>query len=160
MLLENIDVQIWYMKDPETYGLVNKAHAEFIGFSKEEVEHQSIHKLFTDRFNSSYINTNKECFSSKKIIRFDEWNKGSNGEPRLLRITKTPMINENGEVDFIICLARDITEEKAAEESLSSALQFNQSLIKNSPLGIIVYQTDGQCILTNQAAAEIGRAHV
>lgn len=38
ILLENIDTQIWYLEDITTYGKVNKAHAEFIGYKLEELE--------------------------------------------------------------------------------------------------------------------------
>ena len=155
MLLENVDVQIWYIKDPETYGIMNKAHADFLGKPKEELEHKKIQKLFDKANHESYIKTNRQCFDTKQPIHFDEWNINAKKENRLLRITKNPMLNEKGEVDFVICLARDITEEKASEKRLSNTLHFNQLLIENSPIGIIVYRTDGQCILANQAAANI-----
>ncbi len=51
-----------------------------------------------------------------------------------------------------------IQEESASgnpESSYSSVLQFNQVLFDNSPIGIVLYQTNGQCVLSNKAVASI-----
>ena len=35
ILLENIDTQLWYLKDEKTYGKVNDSHARFMGLAKK-----------------------------------------------------------------------------------------------------------------------------
>ncbi|MDA3819203.1 MAG: PAS domain S-box protein [Candidatus Delongbacteria bacterium] len=46
-------------------------------------------------------------------------------------------------------------QEFRSDSSYSSVLQFNQVLIDNSPIGIVVYEQNGQCILSNKAVANI-----
>ncbi|WP_089655599.1 hypothetical protein [Halanaerobium congolense] len=41
-LLNSIKTQVWYLKDPETYGKVNQAHADFLGLKIEEIEDKNI----------------------------------------------------------------------------------------------------------------------
>jgi PAS domain S-box-containing protein len=154
-LTENIDLQLWHLTDPYTYGVINKAHAEFLGKQKHEIENKSINSLFKPNIAKAYIGTNEECFYTKQIIQFDEWNNNQQGEPRLLRINKNPMINQNGDVQYVVCVARDITEEFRAEQELKVTLNFNKTLIETSPIGILVYHTSGQCILANKAAVSI-----
>lgn len=155
LLTENIDIQIWYLKSPDTYGIINKAHAEFLGKDKIDIEHKYFKNIFPVEFAETYISNNKKVFDSKETSKIEEWNIDKNHERRLLSITKTPMINKDGEVSYVICMARDITEDKKAETSLMDALDFNRSLIEHSPMGIVVYQQDGQCIRANKAAANI-----
>jgi PAS domain S-box-containing protein len=155
MLTEHINVQIWYLKDPESYGIVNKAHANFIGKSKQEIEHKNIHLLFDDKFAQDYISDNRLCFEEKRSRQFEKWNFRTDGTKRLLKITKTPMIEEDGRVSFVICTAQDISKEHFAQKALKKAINFNQLLIDTSPIGILVYQTTGECILVNDAAVKI-----
>jgi PAS domain S-box-containing protein len=155
LLTENTDLQIWYLKDPETYGLINKSHADFLNKSKEEIEYKKFQSIFNADFAANYTMNNKPCFEEKKSIHFQEWNKNGYGIERLLDIKKTPMVDASGNVEFVVCTAQDITEEYEAREELTTALNFNESLIDNSPMGIIVYDKSGQCILTNDAAVSI-----
>lgn len=152
LLSENTDLQIWYLKNPDTYGLINKSHAKFLDRKKEEIEYQNFRNLFSKEFAEKYIASNRQCFDQKKRHRFQQWNLDGKGIPRLLDITKTPMVDSSGNVEFVVCTARDITKEKEAEDKLITALEFNETLIENSPMGIIVYEPSGQCILTNEAA--------
>ncbi len=50
---------------------------------------------------------------------------------------------------------RDISDRKAAEQRLVELSAFNERIISESPLGILVFRADGQCVLANQAAARI-----
>ena len=45
ILLDNIDIQIWYMKDAEHYGRVNQAHADFLGMDKMEIQGRSLSEI-------------------------------------------------------------------------------------------------------------------
>jgi len=94
LLLDNIENHIWYLTDKETYGIVNKAHAEFIGLEKEQLE-------------------------GRDLI------KNGRGETRLLSITRTPKLDDKGDVEYVICAAEDITERKRAEAELQ---QLNEEL--------------------------------
>ncbi|WGI18096.1 PAS domain S-box protein [Methanonatronarchaeum sp. AMET-Sl] len=116
LLLENIDHQIWYLKDPETYGKVNKAHAKFLNKGKKEIEHKPIHQLpLTKQEIKTCIESNKKVFNQKKTIQTKEWIKTKNKRKKLLSITKSPKIEDN-EVKYVICSAEDITEQKKRKD--------------------------------------------
>ncbi|MDA3912068.1 MAG: PAS domain S-box protein [Bacteroidales bacterium] len=155
MLTEHVDIQIWYLKDAETYGSVNKAHANFLGKERYEIGHKKITSLFNQEKAEAYIKSNQICFSEKRTLQLNEWNERSDGAKRFLKVTKTPMIEPNGEASFVICTARDISEEYHAEMKLKNAMHFNKLLIETSPIGILVYRTRGKCILVNNAAIKI-----
>ena len=42
LLLDDIQTQVWYLTDKETYGAVNKARANFFGKKKEEIENKKV----------------------------------------------------------------------------------------------------------------------
>jgi len=127
ILLENIDIQIWYLEDINTYGRVNKAHADFIGYKKEELEGQSYNNFFCEEEKTSCIWGNKKVFKGKKKIKTEEWVKNFKGEKRLLEITKTPKLDENSVVEYVVASAQDITEERKEEEKIKY-LSFHDDL--------------------------------
>jgi PAS domain-containing protein len=45
LLLDNIDTQIWYLADMDVYGAVNKAHAEFFGVDKDDMEGSNLRDI-------------------------------------------------------------------------------------------------------------------
>jgi len=127
LLLDNIDTHIWYLTDIETYGAVNKAHAEFLGIEKADLEDRSLYGIIGEKEIGHFVGGNREVFEKKIQIQTEETVKNSKGEIRLLSITRTPKLDHNGDVEYVICAAQDITERKQAEEELKKT---NQELEK------------------------------
>jgi len=143
ILLENINTQIWYLKDIETYGSVNKAHADFLGKSREEIENKSIYEFLNKEKAEICIEKNKEVFEKKKKIKTKEWVKNNNSEKRLLSITKTPNLNNKGQVENVICSVEDITEHYRLEQALRKNRNYLKSIISTIPDLIILF--DKEC---------------
>ncbi|MCF8104145.1 MAG: diguanylate cyclase [Desulfohalobiaceae bacterium] len=118
LLLDNIQIQVWYMQDNETYGQVNRAHAEFLGHRAEEIEYQRLQDILPGDAARRRVAQNKQVQARKKELEFEEWFPNSGNEKRLLRLTKTPQFDDAGNVEFVVCSALDITEQKLAEETL------------------------------------------
>ncbi|MCK8825119.1 SpoIIE family protein phosphatase [Fuchsiella alkaliacetigena] len=118
ILLENIEIHVWYLKDANTYGAVNDAHAEFFGASKEELQNESVCKFRNAEEVEKCINSNQEVFENKKQDQYEHWVENSQGEKRALAITKTPKLNDEGEVEYVVCMARDVTKQKEIEAEL------------------------------------------
>ncbi|MCK4732754.1 MAG: PAS domain-containing protein, partial [Methanophagales archaeon] len=116
LLLDNIETQIWYLIDIETCGAVNKARADFLGRGKSNLEGMNIYDIQGREEAGVCIAGNREVFEKKKQVHTEEWVKNGRGETRLLAITKTPKLDDKGDVEYVICAAEDITERKKAEE--------------------------------------------
>jgi PAS domain S-box-containing protein len=55
----------------------------------------------------------------------------------------------------IITVAIDITARKEVEEARRERLEFNQTMLSASPVGIATYGPDGQCVSGNEAIAKM-----
>lgn len=160
LLLNNIDIQVWYLKDEKTYGLVNKKRANFLGFDKSELEGKKITEVHNKEILPTIVESNKLVFTKKEKIKWEEWVKNSEGENRLLLITKIPKLNKNNEVEYVICSAEDITDRQKKTEKIRY-LSYHDSLTdlynrtyyekqleklnrdKNLPLSIILADVNG-----------------
>ncbi|WP_024333978.1 ATP-binding protein [Desulfotignum balticum] len=118
ILLDTIPVQIWYLTTDDTYGLVNQAHADFIGKHPKDIAYKNLYELFPEAIADARRAGNHEVFESARQIVFEEWVIGPTGENRLLTITKTPRLRKNGTVEFVVCSAVDITEQRQVETDL------------------------------------------
>jgi two-component system sensor histidine kinase/response regulator len=121
LLLDNIETQIWYLENPETYGAVNKAHADFWGKKKSELEYENFaHKLKGEGL-QPFIHGNKEVFRIKEKLNTEEWIVSGTGEKRLLAISRIPKKDSNQNIEFVVCSGEDITLRKQTEEELKKA---------------------------------------
>jgi len=119
ILLNNIDALVWYLLDEETQGLVNQARADFFGIKVKDMERRSTRDIMTTKEEAeTCIAGNKRVFSGKRRIHTEEWVTNAEGEKRLLSITKTPAFNESGDVEYVVCVANDITKRHLLREAL------------------------------------------
>ena len=130
ILLDNIETQIWYLTNEITYGAVNKSYATYIGFEKRDLEGKNIYDVRSKKEAELCVAGNSAVFKEKKQIRTEEWVTNSKGEKRLFSIIKTPKINDKENVEYVVCTAQDITEQKQSQEVLRKRARKTEILNK------------------------------
>jgi diguanylate cyclase (GGDEF)-like protein/PAS domain S-box-containing protein len=118
VLLDCVPTQLWYLIGPDTYGAVNQAHADFLGWTKEDMQFQRIEKFSTCDEAQTCRKGNLFVYSTRKQLYTEEWVYNSEGVQRLLAITKTPKLDAVGNVEYVVCTGTDITEQKKYEQQL------------------------------------------
>ena len=155
LLLDNIEHQIWYLTDKETYGVVNKAHAKFLGLEKEELEEKDLYDIIGVEEADICIANNREVFEKKKQSHTEEWIKNGRGDTCLLSITRTPKLNGNGDVEYVICAAEDITERKRAVEALWESEGKLNAMLQSIGDHMSMMDKDLNIIWANKIAKEV-----
>ncbi|MDH5219365.1 MAG: PAS domain S-box protein, partial [Gammaproteobacteria bacterium] len=89
---------------------------------------------------------------SQASISFETVHQHKNGNqvPVEIFLQYVKSVDESGR---FVAIVRDITERKLAEQSLQAASEFNQKIISESPIGMAIYNSDGQCIAANNAVS-------
>ncbi|MCA1742391.1 MAG: PAS domain-containing protein [Desulfovibrionales bacterium] len=118
VLLDNIQTQVWYLVSEERYGAVNKAHADFIGLPADEIAFHNMDDFLPESAAQICRQSNRMVYETGKIVYSEEWVPDSSGEERLLSIVKSPGTNSDGQVEFVVCSAEDITDTRKAENAL------------------------------------------
>lgn len=118
LLLDNIQTQIWYLKDAKTYGAINKAHAEFLDLDKKNIEHKALTDVLGKEEAELFIGYNQKVFGQKIRVQTEDLLKNGKGEKRLLSMVFTPKLDNDGDVEYVVCSGEDITDYRKAEESL------------------------------------------
>jgi PAS domain S-box-containing protein len=163
ILLDNIQTQVWYLTDDHTYGGVNKAHAEFNGVRIEDLAFKNMYDIFPKEIVEVCRQGNVEVFTTGKPVRSEEWVPHVSGERRLISILKSPNLRADGTVEYVVCSAEDITELKAAEESLKASeanfraffASMQDMIVVGTPEGRVLYANDSIVTKLGYSLAEL-----
>lgn len=154
MLLETMDAQVWYLKDAKTYGAVNSAHVKFTGIPREKMEYRPLNDCFPNEIAEICEQGNLEVYKKKQSTHTHEWVPNFDGERRLLSITKTPKLNVDGEVEYVVCVAHDITEMEKTREALATSERRYRGLIESQRDLIVRVDMEGRFTFVNDAYCE------
>ncbi len=136
------------------YQYVNPAFAEGVGKRIDEIEGQTIGDVFSKdeadrRF--SIVRWVIEHRESKVIeVRVPN----PDGD-RYFITTAKPVFDRDSNVAFVVCISKDITERKHAEEAVNEAYQYARGIIEASPDPLVMFDLDGRVTDVNVAAESI-----
>lgn len=155
LVLNAIPMLIWYMTDESTIGSVNTAFANFFNRNISEIENTDIRSLVSEEVGIVSVSTNKIVFETKKPYKREGWVVNGKGEKRLLHIIKSPHIGNDDKVQYVVCIADDITEKRAMEKALQENEEKYRLIFENSPVGILHYNNEGTVTDCNEAFLQI-----
>ena len=152
LLLDSIPVSVWYLHDPETFGMVNKAFADCFDCSPSDIAHKKLEIILRPENLALALARNRRVFAEKAALHYEEWFVCGNGDPSYMAFTKTPKLDEAGNVEFVVCTATDITSMEQAKNMLQverdlhvvqgTATSFTETLRLCLEKAIEVSQTD------------------
>ncbi len=150
LLLDTMDAQVWYLSDIETYGIANRAHAEFLGLRREDIENKRLREFLPEEVAQVCKESNRQVFQTQEAIHTEEWVPNAEGEERLIAITKTPKLKPNGNIAYVVCVGTDITERKRTEKELQKSKKFLQDIFDGIQDGISVLDKNLTIVQVNK----------
>lgn len=136
IVLNNIDAYVWFFRDKKTYGFVNEAF--YRDFIRKDASYQDDCLLLDCKIveeSQQQIETNIHVLNTKKTLIYEQYLTNVEGERRLLRIKKIPVL-DHAAVKYIVCIANDITQHYINQEQLlkeiQNKLENNISLLNNN----------------------------
>jgi PAS domain S-box-containing protein len=154
LLLDTIDTHVFYLIEPDSYGLVNRAHADFFGLHKEDLEYKNLYEILSVEEAKICIADNARIFHNKKQIITEEYMISSDGEQRLFSFTKSPKFNDEGDVLYVVCTGEDVTEKRKAKTELEANRYFLENVLDSIQDGISVLDKDYTVVFTNKIMRE------
>ena len=133
---------------------VNAAYLQLFGYDAlEELSGRFILDLIAPGQHSEFLDLMARLHSEGSPLSDETHGRRSNGEIFDLdvRLSAFELVGEA----HTLLIFRDITERKKAVQEWVALLDFNRVVVDHAPVGILVYDDSGQCVLANQAAAEV-----
>lgn len=146
IVISNIDGSIEYV-NPRFTGLTGYTQAEALG--------QNPRILKTGHTTRTEYETLWKTILSGQVWHGEFQNRKKNGEIYWETASISPILDEAGGVTHFVAVKEDITGRKLDQARITEALEFTQTILQTSPIGITIYKTSGPCISANAAAGKI-----
>lgn len=111
MLLDHIPTQVFYFVDPETYGAVNRAHADFLGLPKVEIEYNRVEKVLSPELAIHCREENEKVFATGRALHTYTWLSDLRERWRLFSLSRVPYFNGSEKPEYIVCSGYEITSQ-------------------------------------------------
>ncbi len=152
-----------FVKDAKELRFVkfNEAGQKLLGYSLEELAGKNDYDLFPKEQADYFTEKDRVVLHGRVVVDIpEEPVKTREKGERILHTKKIPVFDNSGSLTYLLGISEDITDYKHAEQKLAEALHFNQKIISDAPVGIVVFKASGRCVLANEIAARTLNATV
>ncbi len=122
-VIDNLPDLIFLTDVAGRFLLANAAFLQWVGASDaNEVLGRTVHDFYSDDLATRIQAEDDEIYrTGKPLINHEEQRPDFRGRVRWALMTKVPLRGEEGEILGLVCISRDVTEKKIAEENLKKA---------------------------------------
>jgi PAS domain S-box-containing protein len=146
---------------------VNQKLCDIAGFTHEEFLQKSYMDLMFPEDREIFIEASRKLVSGELATYYSQNRyRRENGSAFWVNLTLALVHKPNGEPDYFVVVAEDITERKLIEaqrEAAVEALRANETryraLVETSPDGITLSDTEGKIVMCNRQSAALGGFH-
>lgn len=135
---------------------INDCELAWLGYLREEVVGiKNIKALLPSGYESVFMARQDQMRAGVPTAPIDTHLVRRDGSLLPVRISSNAEFDESGALVLFRSAVMDVTQLRRLELELRSQQVLNQTIIRASTNGLLLYREDGQCILANEAAAEI-----
>lgn len=119
-VLENIP-HVIFVKDAAElrYYLLNKATEEILGLKREDLLGKNDYDFFSPKEAEFFIQKDREVLANQTLVDIPEEKiETRDFGVRFFHTKKVPIVDENGEVNYLLGISEDISERKQTEEKI------------------------------------------
>ncbi|MFY0675235.1 MAG: PAS domain S-box protein [Bacteroidia bacterium] len=109
---------IFYKNDKSKYELVNKAFAEFLGRTPEEIVGKTDFDIYDQGIASSINEDDLKFFKEVSTVSIEGELIDKNNGKILLETTKSTVVDQNGKIKGLVGISRDVTEVRNAQKEI------------------------------------------
>ncbi len=156
-VIENLPSMI-FVKDAVDLKWVrwNRGGEELLGIPREELIGKSDHDFFPREQADFFHAKDREALAGKKLVNIPEEYIQTRKGLKILHTLKVPILDADGNPQYLLGISEDITERKRAEEEANRTRAFLDSVVENIPIMTFVKDAkDLKWVRWNRAGEEL-----
>ncbi len=153
---------IQYSSDPifsynrdDTYRFVNEAFAKAFGKIPAEIIGKTPHSIMPHDEAEKRLSLVHKVFQTKQKGEIEVKVIISTGEPHYYLTMADPIFNNEGEVAFVTCISKDITERKLAENELKVEKRKVETYLNIAQVILVAFDKEGSITLLNKKGYQV-----
>jgi PAS domain S-box-containing protein len=154
-LIDTIPNPVFYKDRNGFYRGGNKAFEKYIDIGLKDLSGKTSYDLFPQELADFYHQKDKELFNNPGIQIYEFLIQTKDQGPRNVIFYKGTYKKNTGEIDGLIGVIVDITEQKRFEEALKESEEQFRTLMEQSPLSIHIMTPEGITVEVNKAYEDL-----
>jgi diguanylate cyclase (GGDEF)-like protein/PAS domain S-box-containing protein len=158
-ILDNIPNSI-FVKDARNlkFVRVNAACENLTGYSERELLGKSDHDLFPKEQADYFVAKDRETLAGKQhVFIVEETITSKDGTERHLQTKKFPILDDDGNPQYLLGMSEDVTQRHRAQELLRKSEARFRGFVEQSPDAMLIHQA-GRIIFANDTLVRLLRA--
>lgn len=154
-LIEAIPASI-YFKDTSGRNLVvNKAYEELVGREREGVIGKTDEELLPKKLAEQCRKSDEQVFINGKTYHGEEKGLSQTGDIVYFETTKSPILDEHGDIVGLVGVSHDITARKKTEEALEASQKQYKDIVEKAGIAILIDDRKGNFQYVNERCVEL-----
>lgn len=154
-LIEAIPASI-YFKDLSGRNLVvNKAYEELAGRERGDIIGKTDEELLPKKLADQCRISDEQVFGTGKTYHGEEKVISQTGDIVYFETTKSPILDEHGDIVGLVGVSRDITARKKTEEALEASQKQYKDIVEKAGIGILIDDREGNFQYVNERCVEL-----
>jgi len=141
-----------FLKEAGTHRFVrfNRAGQNLLGCSEADILGKTDYDFFPKEMADRLIEKDRQVLRGKEVVDIpEEPLQTRNQGERILHTRKVPILNANGEPEYLLGISEDITERKRTEAALQESQALYHSLVEQLPVGVFRKDREGRYVFVN-----------
>lgn len=144
-MIENMPQMIFLRDNNSIYISCNKNYAKHLGIEPEEILGKTVYEFFSSKIAENLCATDNRVIKSGQTESIEE--RYIQGEDeRIVRLTKAPIRDIEGNIIGVLGIIHDVIEQKKASEEMQGLLKKLPVMLEFAPYGITIM--DANTIIT------------
>lgn len=158
-VISSIPDLIFFKDTQGAYLGCNKSFESFAGHTEPELIGKNDFDLFAQDIAEHFLEKDREMFSAGQLKKSEEWVVYPNGQRVLLDTGRSPFHDQDGKLQGLVGIGRDITERKMAEDQLTAERERLHVTLHSIGDGVITTDIEGAVQLINVVGEKLTGWH-
>lgn len=137
------------------YRRVNPAYEQAHGIAQQDIVGLHIQELLGFEVFHGVVKPQFDQCLKGQDIHYEDWFTFGHGGRRYQAVSYTPLRDENGNIDGVVVISRDLTERQLADEGVAYQASLLNAVIDGSPDSIFVKDLTGKYLMINPAGGRL-----